>query len=178
MRQLVARSAAGGFDLWFYTPLALPLAEGLAPGIVVYDCMDELSGFKNAPPQLLAREAELLRRADVVFTGGTSLYRAKRTRNPNTYCFPSSVDAAHFGTAAGPLAEPFEQAAIPHPRLGFFGVIDERFDLDLLARAPVPDPVGSSCWSGRWSRSTRPHSRMPRTSTTSASECTPTCRRF
>jgi UDP-galactopyranose mutase len=142
VRQLVAGRAAAGYDLWFYTPLALPAADGLTPGVVVYDCMDELSAFKNAPPQLLAREAELLRRADVVFTGGPSLYRAKRHRHPNAHCFPSSVDAAHFATAAsGGRSDPPSQADIPRPRLGFFGVIDERFDLDLLAACAEARPA-------------------------------------
>ena len=128
------------FDLWFYTPMALPLAAELAPRVIVYDCMDELSAFKFAPPQLLELERQLLRRADVVFTGGPSLYRAKKDRHPNCHCFPSSVDAVHFGKAAGVLPDPAEQADIPRPRLGFFGVIDERFDRDLLAAAATARP--------------------------------------
>ncbi|VTT99035.1 amine oxidase : UDP-galactopyranose mutase OS=Solibacter usitatus (strain Ellin6076) GN=Acid_0349 PE=4 SV=1: Glyco_trans_1_4: NAD_binding_8: Amino_oxidase [Gemmataceae bacterium] len=135
LADLIRDRAAGGYDVWFYTPMALPVARDLTPRAVVYDCMDELSAFKFAPPELLAREQQLLDLADVVFTGGPSLYRAKKDRHPNCHCFPSSVDAAHFGTAAGPLAEPPSQAGIPHPRLGFFGVIDERFDRDLLAAA-------------------------------------------
>ncbi len=117
---------------WFYTPMALPLLGWLRPRGVVYDCMDELSAFKNAPPQLLQREAELLRRANVVFTGGPSLYRAKKDRHPNVHCFPSSVDAAHFGQARDALAEHPEQAPLPRPRLGFFGVLDERLDTDAI----------------------------------------------
>ncbi|MDY3561925.1 FAD-dependent oxidoreductase [Gemmata sp. JC673] len=139
VRELVAR-AGGAYDLWFYTPMALPLADGLAPRVTVYDCMDELSAFQFAPPQLLELERRLLERADVVFTGGPSLYRAKKDRHANCHCFPSSVDAAHFGTAAGPLPEPAEQAALPRPRLGFFGVIDERFDRALLAAAAAARP--------------------------------------
>jgi UDP-galactopyranose mutase len=124
--------------VWLYTPMALPLVGDLRPRAVVYDCMDELSGFRGAPPQVVAREAELLRLADVVFTGGPSLYRARKDRHPNVHCFPSSVEAAHFGRAREALPEPADQAALPHPRLGFFGVIDERFDipvLDTLSRA-------------------------------------------
>lgn len=120
---------------WLYTPMALPVAEAIDPIVIAYDCMDELSLFLGAPPTLLALEAELLRRADVMFTGGLSLYRAKRPRHPNVHCFPSSVDAAHFGRArrgSGTLREPPDQAALPGPRLGFFGVIDERLDLPLL----------------------------------------------
>ncbi len=116
---------------WLYTPLALPLTATLDPTLLIYDCMDELSAFAFAPPQLLQREAETLAQADLVFTGGPSLYRAKQDRHPSVHCFPSSVDAAHFQQAQS-LAEPADQAALPRPRLGFFGVIDERIDLELL----------------------------------------------
>jgi UDP-galactopyranose mutase len=125
---------------WLYTPMALPLAQMLEPLAVVYDCMDELALFLHAPPQLLERETELLRWADLVFTGGPSLYKAKKGRHPNLHCFPSSVDAAHFrqARAAAPgdghsgLPEARDQAHLPHPRLGFYGVIDERLDLELI----------------------------------------------
>ena len=122
---------------WLYTPLALPLAQVLEPAAIVYDCMDELSLFQGAPPELLSREVELLRCADVMFTGGPSLFRAKQARHHNVHCFPSSVDAAHFRLArAGEKSgarEAEDQAGLPHPRLGFYGVIDERLDLSLLA---------------------------------------------
>jgi UDP-galactopyranose mutase len=122
---------------WLYTPMALPLAEALGPEAIVYDCMDELSLFLGAPPELLSREAALLECADVMFTGGPSLFRAKQARHPNVHCFPSSVDAAHFrlagaGAPGGRTVEAEDQVGIPHPRLGFFGVIDERLDLPLL----------------------------------------------
>jgi len=120
------------YVVWFYTPMALPLAEEMQPMAVVYDCMDELSAFLNAPPQLLERESHLLKMADVVFTGGPSLYRAKKDRHFNVHCFPSSVDLKHFAPAARGLEEPADQARLPQPRLGFFGVIDERTDLPLL----------------------------------------------
>ena len=126
--------------------MALPLLDPLAPAVVVYDCMDELSLFRGAPPELVTREAELLARADIVFTGGPSLYRAKRDRHPNIHCFPSSVDGAHFGRARSRrprgvrLAEPTDQASLPHPRLGFYGVLDERLDLDLIAALAKAHP--------------------------------------
>jgi UDP-galactopyranose mutase len=144
MRKLVAELAAledlGGCCAWFYTPMAAPLAAGLKPRVIVYDVMDELSAFLNAPARLLEREEELFRLADIVFTGGPSLYRAKRGRHANVHCFPSSVDAAHFGRARRRLADPPDQASIAHPRLGFFGVIDERMDLDLLDEAAHSRP--------------------------------------
>jgi protoporphyrinogen oxidase/glycosyltransferase involved in cell wall biosynthesis len=119
--------------VWFYTPMALPLLPALHAGLVVYDCMDELSAFKNPPKQLLQRETALLKIADLVFTGGPSLYEAKRTRHDNAHCFPSSVDAAHFQRALDRAASHPLQDNIAGPRLGYYGVIDERFDTDLIA---------------------------------------------
>lgn len=133
VRDLIAREGLTDYAVWFYTPMALPLAQSLQPHAVIYDCMDELSAFSNAPRQMLQREAALLKAADIVFTGGPSLYRAKKDRHPNVHCFSSSVDATHFGKARDQLDDPSDQASIAHPRLGFFGVIDERVDLDLLA---------------------------------------------
>jgi len=133
--QLVAQRHISRPLLWFYTPMALTFAGHLEGAVTVYDAMDELSGFDGAPPELRARERELFSRADVVFTGGHSLYEAKKSAHPRVYPFPSSVDAAHFARArSGGLAEPADQASIPHPRLGFFGVVDERMDLRLLAQ--------------------------------------------
>jgi UDP-galactopyranose mutase len=126
--------------LWMYTPMALPLTEFFKPEVVIFDCMDELSAFDCAPPQLIERERQLLERADVVFTGGPSLYRAKQGRHPNVHLFPSSVDAGHFRRALNGLPEPEDQALLPHPRLGFFGVIDERIDRPLLARLAAFHP--------------------------------------
>ncbi|WP_229258370.1 NAD(P)-binding protein [Duganella rivi] len=118
--------------VWFYTPMALPLLPPNA-GLVVYDCMDELSAFKNPPKQLLQRETALLKRADLVFTGGPSLYEAKRSRHAHAYCFASSVDAVHFHQALDRSNGHPLHNDIPHPRLGYYGVIDERFDAGLLA---------------------------------------------
>jgi UDP-galactopyranose mutase len=118
--------------LWFYTPMMLPLAAGLDPAAVVYDCMDELSAFAGADPALPAREAELLQVADLVFTGGRRLFEAKRDRHPSVHCFPSSVDMPHYSKARNGHGERRDQAAIPRPRLGYFGVIDERFDRELV----------------------------------------------
>ncbi|HSK10440.1 MAG TPA: glycosyltransferase [Vicinamibacterales bacterium] len=121
------------FILWYYTPMALGFTRHLRPVATVYDCMDELSAFAGAPPLLRERELELFARADLVLTGGHSLYEAKRDRHRNVHAFPSSVDVPHFGQARRALADPADQASIPHPRLGFFGVIDERMDLALLS---------------------------------------------
>ncbi len=119
--------------LWYYTPMMLGISAHLAADVVVYDCMDELSAFRGAPPGLHEREASLMTRANLVFTGGHSLYEAKRDRHPDIHPFPSSVDVAHFATARSGLPEPDDQRAIPHPRIGYYGVIDERLDTTLLA---------------------------------------------
>lgn len=130
--EYLAKSDFEELTLWYYTPMALPFTRHLERALTVYDCMDELSAFRFAPPELLERESALLQQADVVFTGGRSLYEAKRDRHPSVHAFPSSVDIAHFATARGVREEPGDQRAIPRPRLGFFGVIDERFDAPLI----------------------------------------------
>ncbi len=117
---------------WYYTPMSLAFSQHLQPLAVVYDCMDELSAFKGAPPALRVYEKNLFNLSDVMFTGGQSLYEAKRDHHPNIHPFPSSIDSRHFARARGMTAEPEDQAGIPHPRLGFFGVLDERLDRELL----------------------------------------------
>lgn len=151
--------------VWFYTPMALPLLAELTPQAVIYDCMDELSAFKNAPRQMIQREKALLKRAQLVLTGGPSLYEAKRGLHRTVRCFPSAVDAEHFsprkptpnanyvGVSSPHVTMPVMSSlpatnrrrsayqedaerlheSIGHPRLGFFGVIDERFDAELIA---------------------------------------------
>jgi UDP-galactopyranose mutase len=143
LRRLVRAEELLHSVAWLYTPMALPLLDAVIPALVVYDCMDELSLFLGAPPELGRMEAALLERADMVFTGGVSLYEAKRTRHSRVHCFPSSVDVGHFAQArpgARALAEPADQAAMPHPRLGFFGVIDERLDTELLDTVAASHP--------------------------------------
>ncbi len=131
--ELIASNKIEFFIEWFYTPMALEFAAHLQPAITVFDCMDELSAFKFAPPELLANEQKVIDRADLVFTGGQSLYEAKKDRHKRVYAFPSSIDAAHFSKARTIKSEPADQAKIAAPKLGFCGVIDERMDTVLLA---------------------------------------------
>src|SRR5215204_3870526 len=132
--RLLAREDESPRILWYYTPMALAFTSHLECDLCVYDNMDELSAFRGASQEMIDNEAELFRRADVVFTGGMSLYEAKRNRHANVHGLPSSIDFDHFSKARRMRdAEPADQAAIPHPRLGFFGVIDERMDIDLVA---------------------------------------------
>jgi len=122
----------GTLIAWYYTPMMLPFSKHVTPDVTVYDAMDELSKFKFAPTHLLDLEQELIDRADIVFTGGSSLYEAKKDRHHSVHCFPSSVDRAHFCKARSRQFEPGDQEDLPRPRLGFYGVIDERFDTTLL----------------------------------------------
>ena len=143
LRDLVRAEELASPVAWVYTPMAEPLLDAVSPSLVVYDCMDELSLFQGAPPELVRLETALLGRADLVFTGGVSLYEAKRNRHPRVHCFPSSVDAEHFRQArasATAPAEPDDQAGLPHPRLGFFGVLDERLDLPALDALATAHP--------------------------------------
>jgi UDP-galactopyranose mutase len=128
--------------VWYYTPMAVPWTRHLAAdaAVTVYDCMDDLAGFKDAPRGLRALERELLEQADLVFTGGASLHQEKSRSRDAVHCFPSSVDVAHFATARQRPPEPADQAVIPGPRIGYFGVLDERIDWPLLAEVAARRP--------------------------------------
>jgi len=132
--QLILQYNITDFVSWYYAPMALSFSEHLEPRAIVYDCMDELSAFKFAPAELVEFEKKLMTRADVVFTGGHRLYQAKKVFHKNIYPFPSAIDKSFFYPARTKLVEASDQISIPHPRLGFFGVIDERFDIDLVRR--------------------------------------------
>ena len=120
---------------WLFTPMALPLAQALAPRVLVYDVMDDLASFKGAPPQLTLRQRQALKCADVVFTGGRSLHRSVVARRPQrTHCFPSGVDPEHYAAATG------LRRAGPRPVAGYVGVIDERLDLALVAELAAALP--------------------------------------
>jgi UDP-galactopyranose mutase len=120
------------FAFWYYSPMAVSFSGKHTPKITIYDCMDELSAFKHAPRELINMEKKLLKNADVVFTGGYSLYEAKKNKHDNIYAFPSSIEKEHFEQARQPISEPEDQISITGPRLGFYGVIDERFDIELI----------------------------------------------
>jgi glycosyltransferase involved in cell wall biosynthesis len=126
--------------LWYYTPMALAFSDHVEADVCVYDCMDELSGFRGAPRELVQMERLLMQRADVVFTGGQSIYEAKRRLHKSIHPFPSSIDVAHFHKARKPGSDPAAQAHVPHPRVGFAGVIDERLDAALVEQAATRMP--------------------------------------
>jgi glycosyltransferase involved in cell wall biosynthesis len=131
--EFIAREQISDFIAWYYTPMALLFSDHLQPRLTVYDCMDELSAFLGAPPQLLEQETRLIKKASLVFTGGYSLFEAKQKRHSHVFAFPSSIDFSHFSVARQSLPDPTDQATLPKPRIGFSGVIDERFDYKLLS---------------------------------------------
>jgi UDP-galactopyranose mutase len=127
--------------LWLYTPMALPFVDLIRPALLIYDVMDELSAFKGAAAELKQKERSLLRQADIVFTGGVGMYQARLPYATQLHLFPSGVEIDHFAQAAAPaLKPPPDLATLPHPILGYFGVIDERMDLDLLAYLATAHP--------------------------------------
>lgn len=140
LTKLFSREKIENYAFWYYTPLALSFAGNFQPKTIVYDCMDELSLFKFAPPALIEAEAELFRCASVVFTGGQSLYDAKRRSHSNVWAFPSSIDAAHFNKARSIKDLPSDQQDIPHPQLGYIGVIDERINIELIKEVAEKRP--------------------------------------
>ncbi|OAQ41768.1 amine oxidase [Pedobacter psychrophilus] len=117
---------------WFYSPAFVNVLNYLNFSAIVYDCMDELSLFKGASQKLIEQEKNLLSAADIVFTGGKSLYEAKKEKHSNVFCFPSSVDQEHFNLGNKSLELPSDIDSIPKPIVGYYGVIDERINLNLL----------------------------------------------
>jgi UDP-galactopyranose mutase len=130
----------GDYLFWYYTPMAMKFSKHYKPAFTVYDCMDELSNFKFAPPQLKELEDELFERADIVFTGGHTLYEHKKNNHHNIFPFPSSIDKKHFEQARTIMEEPGDQKDIQGPKLGFYGVIDERFDIILIREMAEQKP--------------------------------------
>lgn len=139
----VLANITGPRIFWYYTPMMLGFSAAAQADLVVYDCMDELANFAFAPADIAVREAALMARADLVLCGGKSLYEARIGRHPEIHCVPSGVDVAHFARGADGLPDPVDQAGLPRPRLGFYGVIDERMDLQLLAEIAAARPAWS-----------------------------------
>lgn len=126
---------------WFYSPSFGGVMNAFSFTTIVYDCMDELSLFKGAPKKLIEQELQLLKKATVVFTGGKSLFEAKFPLHSNVHCFPSSVDLEHFSKAQNGISVPAELESITSPVIGYYGVVDERMDLQLIEEAAklLPD---------------------------------------
>jgi len=143
LNTFLAEHRVHDFVAWYYTPMARNFSRHLHPKAVVYDCMDELSAFRGAPPGLREAEAELFGVADLFFTGGASLYHSKRKSHLSVHLFPSSIDSTHFAKARSKPACPPDQAGISAPRIGYCGVIDERLDTALLEAVAALHPEWS-----------------------------------
>tara|TARA_R110002020_G_scaffold85914_1_gene211597 strand:+ start:23831 stop:24952 length:1122 start_codon:yes stop_codon:yes gene_type:complete len=126
--------------VWFYSAAFVELIPYINANTMIYDCMDELSQFKGASQQLRVQEEFLIKKADLVFTGGKSLYETKSKLSPNVYCFPSSVDVAHFKQSSTYSKISLDLAAIPKPIVGYIGVIDERLNLNLIHETALALP--------------------------------------
>lgn len=140
LQTMLDDNSIGRYIAWYYTPMAREFASALQPVLTVYDCMDELSAFAGAPPAMRNNEAALFQQADLVFTGGASLFESKRKQHSSVHLFPSSVEISHFSRARSIQADPEDQALLPRPRLGYSGVIDERMDLELLRQIAAQRP--------------------------------------
>lgn len=140
LSKVFLEKAINEYIFWYYTPMSLFVSDIFDPKLVIYDCMDELSAFKFAPAGLKESETKLFKKADLVFTGGYSLYEAKKHNHNQIYPFPSSIDKQHFQQARFITSDPQDQMSIPHPRFGFYGVIDERMNLDLLSTVAQQRP--------------------------------------
>lgn len=140
LNKLFAKMEIEKYLFWYYTPMALKISDQFNPLRVIYDCMDELSAFKFAPAELIDLEKQLFDKADLVFTGGHCLYEAKQDCHHNIHPFPSSIDKEHFSKARADVNDPADQAHIPHLRIGFYGVIDERFNINLIREVALKRP--------------------------------------
>ena len=140
LTRLLEQNQMTDYIAWYYTPMAREFTTDLKPAVTVYDCMDELSAFAGAPREMRENEQALFRQADMVFTGGASLYKSKQMNHHSVHLFPSSIDFAHFSRARSITSEPADQVSISHPRLGYAGVIDERMDLALIKELAAARP--------------------------------------
>ncbi len=142
VQQYVKEKGSSQPILWFYSPMFVEVSETIPHQLIVFDCMDELSAFNGAPQSLIDKEAQLLEMADVVFTGGKSLFDSKKQKAKKVFCFPSSVDQQHFEKALKVFTPvPGDLKQVPHPIIGFYGVIDERMDLALLEKVASTLPL-------------------------------------
>ncbi|MFW0717886.1 glycosyltransferase family 1 protein [Pedobacter sp. N23S346] len=140
LSEFLAGESMREWIFWYYTPMALQFSLNHRPELIIFDCMDELSAFDFAPKELLMLEKKLMDIADVVFTGGHSLYEAKKNQHNNIFAFPSSIDKTHFASSREEIEEPEDQAKISGTKLGFFGVIDERFEINLIEHIAAARP--------------------------------------
>jgi glycosyltransferase involved in cell wall biosynthesis len=139
------------FQLWTFLPNAAEYVGSLGESLVVYYCIDEWSSFTYIDGQkTFTMERKLMQLADVCFMTARSLLESKKGVNPNTFLAPHGVDHAHFAKALAPLRDiPAEVASLPHPIIGFFGLIQDWIDLDLIVRMARTHPDWSIVLIGK-----------------------------
>jgi len=142
IRRALAKVRRGPLQVWSFTPDIAYLLDAFSAEKVLYYCVDDFASFTGYDrEQVLRDEADLCRRADLVVTTSHALQKAKKPLNPNTILVPHGVDYEHFSKAVtNSLPVPEDMRDIPHPILGFFGLIRDWVDLDLLAEVAKHRP--------------------------------------
>jgi glycosyltransferase involved in cell wall biosynthesis len=151
LRRLCRRLGLDRPVLWTFLPNVNWLLGRLNERMVVYHCVDEYSEFSGVPKDVIVRmERDLIRRADVVFTSAEKLCDERRQVNPRTYFIPHGVDVAHFSRALDPATEiPEEIRRLPKPVIGFFGLLADWVDLDMIGALARARPQWSFALVGK-----------------------------
>jgi glycosyltransferase involved in cell wall biosynthesis len=151
LRQLCRRLGLQQPLIWTFLPHVGWLLGRLQERMTIYHCVDEYSEFSGVPKDVIVRmEQDLVRRADIVFTSAEKLCAERRTINPHTHFIPHGVDVAHFSRAldASTTVAP-EVARLPKPVIGFFGLLADWVDLDMIGALAQARPQWSFALVGK-----------------------------
>lgn len=142
IRALRLRLGIRDFQLWTFLPSTADYVGTLGEQLSVYYCVDEWSMFSYLDrAQTVAAETKLLGRVDAVFAINHALADAKRVHNPATFVSPHGVDHAQFARALDPATPlPADLAALPGPRIGFYGTLQTWVDFALIAEVARARP--------------------------------------
>ena len=151
IRRQASRLGMKDFQLWTFLPTTAPMIRYLKPQKVIYYCVDEWSAFSFLNGRLMEQmEADLIKQSDVVITSAEKLYASKRHLHPKTYLVPHGVDSEHFGKACLPgTIVPKELEGLPIPIIGFWGLIHEWIDIDLIYHVASQRPQWSFVLIGK-----------------------------
>jgi len=151
LRRLCRRLGLDRPLLWTFLPNVNWLLGRLNERMVIYHCVDEYSEFSGVPKDVIVRmEQDLIRRADIVFTSAEKLCDERRQVNPRTYFIPHGVDVAHFSRALDPAIEvPEEIRRLAKPVIGFFGLLADWVDLDMIGALARARPQWSFALVGK-----------------------------
>ena len=145
IRALRLRLGIERFQLWTFLPNVADYVGTLGEQCAVYYCVDEWSLFSYLNrEQTMQAEHQLLCKVDAVFAINGPLAEAKRAINPCTFVSPHGVDHALFATALDDATVvPPDLAALPRPRIGFYGTLRDWVDFDLIAHVARTRPEWS-----------------------------------